>query len=294
MNTGAHLIVLVVIAAAKAWAETPDLEPLLPARSSANASVTGAVLAGDVSRAAELTSALTDPDEQRLWRGVLAILKNDPVTAIRTLRSGGRQHAKALGVAYYLARQYLLFREQMAEAIRLNAGDFGPYYFLGRHYDSDLDNCVEASRWFGEALARNPAYARARAHMGSCLERMGRGPEAEQAYRASLGLPLSQLGLARLKQAAGATKEALVLAEKALAAEPGDVAGRRFAAKLYETLGRPGEAIAALGRAVQAAPNDAALHYQLHRLYQRTGNAPSAKAELQEFERVRAIYGAQP
>lgn len=294
MNTGAHLIVLVVSAAATVWAETPDLAPLLPMPSPSNAAVIRAVYAGDVPRAAELTGALTDPDEQRLWRGVLAILKNDPVTAIRTLRSGGRQHAKALGVAYYLARQYLLFRDQMAEAIRLNPGDFGPYYFLGRHYDSDADNCEEAVRWFGEALARNPVYARARAHLGSCLERVGRGPEAEQAYRASLGLPLSQLGLARLKQAAGETKEALDWTQKALAAEPGDVAGQRFAAKLYEALGRPSEAIAALERAVQAAPNDAALHYQLHRLYQGTGNAPKAKAELREFERVRAIYGAQP
>ena len=130
--------------------------------------------------------------------------------------------------------------------------------------------------------------------MGNCLERLGRGTEAEQAYRASLELPLAQLGLARLKQAAGETKEALDWTQKALAAEPGDVAGQRFAAKLYEALGRLGEAIAALERAVQAAPNDAALHYQLHRLYQGTGNAPKAKAELQEFERVRAIYGAQP
>lgn len=295
MTTRAHPVVLVAVAAAAAaWAETPDLAPLLPARSPSNAAVMGAVQAGDVSRAVELTGALTDPDEQRLWRGVLAILKNDPVTAIRTLRSGGPQHAKALGVAYYLARQYLLFRDQMADAMRLNAGDFGPYYFLGRHYDSEMDNCAEAARWFGEALERNPAYARARAHLGSCLERLGRGPEAEQAYRASLGLPLSQLGLARLKQAAGATQEALIWTEKALAAEPGDVAGQRFAAKLYEALAKPGEAIAALERAAQAAPNDAALHYQLHRLYRSVGNAPKAKAELQEFERVRAIYGAQP
>ena len=287
----------VVLAAVVAGmrAEAPDLTPLLPARSVVNAAVVEALQAGDVARAARLTGELADTEEQRLWRGILAILGNDPVTAIRILRSGGvrQPHAKALGVAYYLARQYLLFRDQMADAIRMDPADFGPYYFLGRHSDTELDQCEEALRWFGEALARNPAYARAQAHRGSCLERLGRGAEAEQAYRGSAGLPLSMLGLARLKQAAGETKEALGWVEKALAAEPGDAVGLRLAARLYESLGRSSEAIAALKRAVIAAPNEAALHYQLHRLYRSGGNAARAKAELQEFERVRAIYGAQ-
>lgn len=299
MATMAALMMMIIAAAARA-AETPDLTPLLPAarNNGSNAAVVQAVQSGDVARAARLTGELADADEQRLWRGILAILGNDPVTAIRTLRSGGarqsQSHAKALGVAYYLARQYLLFRDQMAEAMRVDPGDFGPYYFLGRHYDADLDNCEEAARWFGEALARNPGYARARAHLGSCLERLDRGAEAEQAYRATAGLPLSMLGLARLKQAAGETKEALGWVEKALAAEPGDAAGQRLAARLYESLGRPREAITALERAAVATPNDAALHYQLHRLHRAGGNAAKAKAELQEFERLRAIYGVQP
>lgn len=258
-----------------------------------------AVQAGEVAKAAALAAGLTSPGERQLWRATLAILSNDPVTAIRTLRAGPgnpakQQHPKTLGVAYYLARQYLLFRGLMEEAIRQNPGDFGPYYFLGRHYDSDLDNCAEAVRWFRQALDRSPGYARTHAHLGSCLERLGKAKEAEQSYRTAIDLPLSQLGMARLEHAAGNDKAALDWAGKALAADPGDVAGQRFAARLYELAGRPAAALAALEQAIKAAPNDASLHYSLHRLYRARGDETKAKAQLREFERVRAIYGAQP
>src|SRR5262249_44680367 len=218
-------------------------------------------------------------------------VRNDSTAAIRALRHAGEP--KALGVAYYLARQHLLFRDQMAEAIRKDAADFGPYYYLGRHYDSDLDDAEQAARWFREALDRNPNYARARSYLGACLERLGRTEEAEAAYRASASLPASQLGLARLMLAAGESAAALSFVEKALAGDPQDSVALKLAARVYTALNRPGDAARALESAAALAPRDASTQYQLYRAWQLLGNAPKAAAAFREFERLRAVYGLQ-
>lgn len=252
---------ILLLAALPAFAQSPDLTPLLP------------------------PGAPISP-------GIRAILRNDPTAAIRILRHSGEP--KALGVAYYQARQYLLFRDQMAAAIARDPTDFGPYYYLGRHYDTDLDNCEEAAGWLRKAIDRNPSYPRARAYLGSCLERLGQTQEAETQYRASISLPLSQLGMARLKFAAGETGAALSWAEKAISADPRDASAQRFAARLYETLGRPGDAILALEAAARAAPYDASIHYVLARLLRSTSDPAKAAAALREFERLRDIYGSQP
>jgi tetratricopeptide (TPR) repeat protein len=291
MTIAPRTITLIALWPILAIAEPPDLAPLLPPFTAAAEPVLQAIQSGDLARAAALVESLA-PADRTLWHGILAILRNDPATAIRTLRRAG--HPKALGVAYYLAHQYVLFREQMDEAIRRTPQDFGPYYFLGRHYDSELDNCAEAARWLRLALERNPSYSRARSHLGSCLERLGQLAEAEQAYRASLDVPLSQLGMARLRLAAGASQEALEYVRKALAAEPRDAAGQRLAARIYEKLDRPRDAIRALESAAQSAPYDASIHYLLYRLHRAAGEDAKAAAAMKEFERVRMIYGSQP
>ena len=247
--------------------------------------------AGEATGAAHLAESL-DPENRKLWSGILAIVRNDPTTAIRALRQAGQP--KALGVAYYLARQYLLFRDQMAEAIRRDPADFGPYYYLGRHYDSDLDDAEQAARWYREALNRNPNYARARSHLGNCLERSGRTEEAEAAYRASASLPLSQLGLARITLAGGDAAAALSFVEKALTGDPGDPAAFKLAARIYAQLDCPRDAVRALESAAVLAPRDASTQYQLYRTWQSLGNATKAAAAFREFERLRAVYGLQP
>jgi tetratricopeptide (TPR) repeat protein len=276
-------------------AEAPDLAPLLPPEAS---DLRAALEAGEARRAAVLANALADPTERKRWLAILAIAANDPVKAIRMLRSGGgvreSADAKPLGVAYYIARQYVLFRQQMSAAIRYDPADFGPYYFLGRHYESDLADYEEAVPWLRQALDRNPTYVRARAHLGNCLERLGRSREAESAFRAALPSAMAQVGLARLALAAGKTQEAVEWVERATAAEPDDAAALRLAARLYELSERPADAIAALERATRAAPADASVRYRLHRLYRAAGNEIKAKTALDEYERVRAVYGATP
>jgi Flp pilus assembly protein TadD len=182
----------------------------------------------------------------------------------------------------------------MAEAIRRDPSDFGPYYYLGRHYDSDLDDAEQAARWFREALKRNPNYARARSHLGNCLERLGRTEEAEAAYRASASLPSSQLGLARLMLAAGDSASALSFAQKAVAGDPGDSAALKLAARAYTNLNRPRDAARALEGAAVLDPRDASTQYQLYKAYQSLGDPVKTASALRQFERLKAVYGLQP
>jgi tetratricopeptide (TPR) repeat protein len=274
-----------------AFAESPDLTPLLPSPTPDTQAILEALLGGDAKGATRLVESL-DPRTRLLWRGILAIVGNDSHAAIRALRR--TDEPKLLGVAYYLARQYLLFRDQMVEAIRRNPNDFGPYYYLGRYYNSDLDNAEEAERWFREAVRRNPGFERARAHLGNCLELLGRTGEAEAEYRAAASIPLAQLGLARLRRAAGDAAGALALVEKAQAGDPLNAAAPKLAARVYSDLNRPRDSIHSLETAAVLDPRDASTQYQLYRAYQSVGDTVKAASALREFEHLSAVYGLQP
>lgn len=269
--------------------QSQDLTPLLPAPTEDNAAIRQAVLGGDLARAERMIARVSARDT---WRGILAILRNDATAAIRILRP--IDEPKALGVAYYLARQHLLFRDQMTQAIRRDATDFGPYYYLGRHYDADVGNAQEAVRWFHLALERNPGHARTRSYLGECLERLGRPEEAAAAFAATPQLAHSQLGLARLRLAAGDAAGALPHAEKAMRLDQRDVAAAKLAARIYKELERPRDAVRTLEAAAGLASADATVHYQLFRLYQSGGEPEKAAAARTEFQRLQAIYGIQP
>ncbi|MFN0100818.1 MAG: tetratricopeptide repeat protein [Bryobacteraceae bacterium] len=271
--------------------QATDLAPLLPAATAASQGIREALMAGDLARVTVLVDNLPETDRD-LWRGILAIVRNDSTAAIRALRRMG--HPKALGVAYYLARQHVLFREQMAEAIRKTPHDFGPYYYLGRHYDSDVDNAEEAAKWFRLALERNSGYTRARFYLGNCLERTGQLAEAEAEYMASLTVAQSLVGLARLRLGEGNAAAALEFVKKAMEMDSRDAAAPKLAARIYGALDRPRDSIRAMETAAVLAPRDATVRYQLWRTYQAAGEAAKAAAALSEFERLRAIYGMKP
>ncbi|MGH9631091.1 MAG: tetratricopeptide repeat protein, partial [Bryobacteraceae bacterium] len=213
--------------------------------------------------------------------------------AIRSLRKA--DSPKALGVAYYLAGQHILFRAQMEEAIRRDPGDFGPYYYLGRHYDSDVDNAEEAVKWLRLALERKKDYAPAISYLGNCLERLGNIAEAQAAYNASAAMAQSQLGLARLHLSAGDASAAVSFIEKAISLDRRDARALKLAARIYGELNRPHDAIRALESAAAVAPRDASIRYQLARAYKSVGNDPAkSAAAMRDFERLRAIYGVSP
>lgn len=282
---------MLVVCHTIASGQTTDLSPLLPPPDPSTEGIRQAIESGQVSRASALVASL-DPPARDLWQGILAITRNEANRAIRHLRKS--DNSKALGVAYYLAGQHILFRQQMTEAIRRDPNDFAPYYYLGRHYDSDVDYAGEAVRWLRLALERNESYAIARFHLGYCLERLGKTAEAEAAYNASLTVAQSQLGLARLRLAEGNTDSALAFVEKATALDSQDGATRKLAARIYGLLGRSQDAVRALESAAMLAPRDPSIRYQLVRAYQSTGDAAKSAAALRDFERLRAIYGANP
>lgn len=268
--------------------QSAELIPLLPPDQSETHAVRNALLAGDLAAASELASQLPDP-QRNVWRGLLAIVRNEPVAAIRILPRSGA--AKLLGVAYYMVRQHLLFRQQMEAAIRATPGDFGPYYYLGRHYDTDVDNPEEAAKWFRLALERKPDFTRARAYLGFCLERQGKTAEAGQEYRQSLRMPQSLAGMARLRLAAGDSAGALEWIEKAMKNPAHDVAAAKLAARIYTDAGRHADGISALEEAARLAPRDATVPYQLWRAYQAGGDTEKAAKAQAAFERLRSTYG---
>ncbi len=282
-------VTLLVVCHTTAFAQPSDLSPLLPAPDTSTQAIRQAIQSGHVSRASALLASLDSPN-RNLWQGILAITQNDAHGAIRSLRKA--DNPKALGVAYYLAGQHLLFRDQMLEAIRRDPADFGPYYYLGRHYDSDVDNAAEAVRWLRLSLERKPDYAAARSYLGNCLERLGRNTEAEAEYNSSPETAQSQLGLARLRLTAGDASSALALIEKAIALEPRDVRALKLAARIYDALGRLKDVVRALELAAVAAPRDASVRYQLARAYKTVGDQTQSTAAMQEFQRLRSIYGA--
>lgn len=268
-----------------------ELTPLLPAATPATQEIRQALLAGNLARAAVLVDRLGGVDGN-LWRGIVAIVRNDPTRAIRLLPRTGQP--KALGVAYYLARQHVLFREQMAEAIRLSPEDFGAYYYLGRHYDSDIDNAEEAAKWFRLALERNRDFGLARSYLGGCLERLGQVAAAEIEYSASKSVPQSLIGLARLHLGSGDAPAALRLIQKAMEMDPRDAGAAKLAARIYRSLDRPEDVIQALQTASKLAPHDASIRYQLWRAYQAAGEIEKGEAALREFKQLQAVYGASP
>jgi predicted Zn-dependent protease len=284
-------VTLLVVCHTIAFSQRTDLSPLWPPTDTSTHAIREAVESGQISRAAALVTSL-DPRIRDLWRGILSITQNDANGAIRSLRKA--DYPKALGVAYYLAGQHILFREQMAAAIRRDPTDFGPYYYLGRHYDSDVDNADEAVRWLRLALERRNDYAPARSHLGNCLERLGKTAEAEAAYNASATVAQSQLGLARLRLAAGDASSALAFAQKAVALDSRDVRALRLAARIYGALSRPRDAIHSLEAATLLAPRDASIRYQLARAYESAGDHAKSAAAIRDFERLRAIYGVSP
>ena len=281
-------VTLLVVCHTAALAQPSDFRPLLPAADTATLAIRQAIQSGQISRASALLASL-DSANRNLWKGILAITQNDAHGAIRSLRKA--DNPKALGVAYYLAGQHILFREQMTEAIRRDPADFGPYYYLGRHYDSDVDNAEEAVRWLRLSLERKEDYAPARSYLGSCLERLGRIAEAEAAYNASPLVAQSQLGLARLRLAAGDASSALAFMEKAIVLDSRDVRALKLAARIYGALDRPQDVLRVLESAAAVAPRDASVRYQLARAYKTAGDQTQSTAAMREFHRLRAIYG---
>jgi tetratricopeptide (TPR) repeat protein len=272
------------------FAQPGDLSPLLPPADPATDVIAQAIRSGDTARAAELLASL-DPATRTQWAGILAITQNDANGAIRILRKG--DYPKALGVAYYLAGQKILFREQMAEAIRRSPDDFGPYYYLGRYYDSDVDDTekpLDCSGSHSRRIALCPCAFSPRRLSGKNGSECGK-PKPLITLRS---VPLSLLGLARLRLTIGDPASALIFIQNAIGLNPRDTMALKLAARIYRELNRPLDAVRVLESAALSAPREASIRYQLARLYRLMGDHAKSSAALDDFERLRAIYGLSP
>ena len=111
-------------------------------------------------------------------------------------------------------------------------------------------------------------------------------------YNASPGVAQSQVGLARLRLAAGDARSALTFIRKAIELDSRDVSALKLAARIYGTLDRPREAVGALESAAVLAPRDASIRYQLARAYQSVGDTVrSPVPHCASLNALRAIYG---
>lgn len=285
------LVWLAALSCAPLWAQSRDLIPLLPADVREERPIRDALLSGNVTHARLLVESL-DPPRRALWKGILAITQDDSTSAIRALRT--IDQPKILGVAYYLAHQHLLFRDQMKRAIEKDPADFGSYYYLGRHYDSDVDDLEEAMRLYRLALEKNPQFSSIRAYLGNCLERRGRLQEAEAEYLASPNVALSMIGLARLRLSTDNLSAAQEFIDRAIALDTRDASALKLQSRIYVRVGRLHEAAQALEHAIALDSRDASLRYQLGYTYRLLGESTRAAAAFHEYEHLQKIYGSQP
>jgi len=238
-----------------------------------------------------------------LTAGYLALRKGAFFDAIRSLRQAEERQAnpyvlKALGVAYYGAGQKKLFALKMNQALALQPEDFAPYYYLGRHYQTDYADCHPAAEYFEKALIRNPGHYRSHYHLGACYEELRRIPAAGQHYRRSLelaeraGRPFGQpyQGLARLHILDGDWSQALPAAQRAVELGPGDASALKLLAQIWKSLGNLPEAVRQFQKAAELDPADATVQYQLFRLYQAAGENRLAEAALQRFRWLSSVY----
>ena len=237
------------------------------------------------------------------WLGI-AHSQGDLVKAVQAFRSAeklglatGALH-KALGLTYYNLGQYALFTEQMEKAIAADPSDSGPYHYLGRHQERQLNNFPRALDYFEQALEREPNDLQSLYFKGYCLHVMGRHDEAVAAYeraieharsrRERFGWPHQKLAELRARdQPASAVEHG----RRAVELEPGVAEHRLVLGKIYEQLGRLEESAEQREAASDLRPSDPAIPYVLMRLYRRLGRDEDAEEALKLHERLRQVYG---
>ena len=238
--------------------------------------------------------------------GLTRIQVGNSIGAIQALRSAQRLGLNtvrlhlALGAAYMTMDQYILFEQQMQEAMRMSTANYLPHYYVGRYLESVPNDFAGALRNFDEATQLNPEDAKSWYYKGYCLEVLGRPAEARVAYETAIRLvtkkgerlSLPDQGMARLLAESEPT-QALAYARRAIALEPGLDSNHFVIAKLYERLGRLPDAITELQAATRLNPSSAAPHYVLSRVYTSLGDRKSARAELSVFEKINRTYGPE-
>lgn len=247
----------------------------------------------------------TGPEVELHQKGVNYLGHGEWYDAIRSLRRAEAVAVtpallRALGVSYYGARQFLLFRLKMEEAIQRAPEHFAPYYYLGRHYALEVSDWSRAIDFFRSSIERNPAHLLSHYYLGYAYEMEQRAGAAASEYQRALELArgegicsaLPTAGLARLLVAQGRLTEAQPLALQAVTCDPKDGRARSLLARILMENDRTPEALTHLETAFALDPADSTIAYQLYRAYSRSGRKDKAERMLGEVRRLKAIYGS--
>jgi tetratricopeptide (TPR) repeat protein len=229
------------------------------------------------------------------WTSVAWLIRGESAKAIRLLRRLENLPArKVLAVAYYMERQHRLFEKIMLEVAHDAPSDFGAQYYLGRFYDTEIDNCARAIPFFEGSLANNPKFPRTHYYLGFCLERSGDLPSAETHYARATELDPSYaqpwLGMARIQLAREQMEAAQFSARRASELDATDKEAWKLLAKTLRR-SNPNAAAAALENAGALDQTDASIRYQLYQIYRELKQPQKAASALASYETVRSVYG---
>jgi tetratricopeptide (TPR) repeat protein len=241
----------------------------------------------------------------RYYRGVAGFQLGEKVRALQSLRAAEKLGLntpwlhEALGLAYYDANQFHLFRQQMDKVLQLNPAYSQAHFHLGRYHESVRNDFEAAIREFDEALAVTPNHARSLYFKGYGLQMLGKVAEARRCFEAaanataagdSFSLPFQ--AMARLLNESD-PDEALKWALKAVEIEPRDAENHVVLAQVYRRMARPNSALRALQESTTLAPDNDAARFMLSQVYRELGNEKAAQAELAVFKELRKVYGDQ-
>ena len=244
-------------------------------------------------------SEAADPHARYLI-GVARWQSDDKVGAIQAFRAAERLGLDAsylhlaLGLAYYEANQFVLFKRQMRRAVAVAPSDARPHIHLGRYFESVARDFATALTHFEKALALDPANAESLYLRAYCLEELHRTDQALEAYAraAAEGSSLASLGMARILTASD-PEDALQWATRAVRENADWAESHYVRARILFALKRRAEALHEAELALAADPDHPEAHFLLARLLQLAGRRAAAGRILRRFEELRAVYGDQ-
>ncbi len=201
--------------------------------------------------------------------------------AVRTFRRASRFAVYSANQLYAVARYQVAADDIDGARWSLQKASQGdPNYLAARIARIELEmgvgNLDDALARASQLRAQRPELPVGDLLAGDVLMRMGRHPEAANAYSAGLakeGSAALVVRYYRARKASGDDADALAALEQWLRKHPDSLEARRALAAGYIDAGRLREATAAHERLLRAMPDDAALLNNLATLYQKAGDS---------------------
>lgn len=240
------------------------------------------------------------------WLGVSQLSLGNPVGAIQGMRMAEIKGYKDvylhidLGLAYYEIHQYMLFQQEMDEAIKQAPNKFEPYYYLGMYFESTRGDFGSALQYLNHAIKLKPSDGRTWFDKGYCLYKLGKYHDSQNAYESAIKFDhevskrssLPYRGMAQLLLEKEPHR-ALVFARKAVTLGPNLEANRVVLAKVLIKLGEFPDARSELRNAIRLNPDDASARFLISAVYRRLHDPQAAGAAMETFKKLSQLYEPQ-